>query len=49
MLKHVGIGAVSGGLTSVGLGYGLSALGFTTSGIAKASVAAGLQSSIGIV
>lgn len=43
------VGGAVGGLTSVGVGYGLSAVGFTTSGVAKASIAAGIQSAIGSV
>lgn len=43
------IGGAVGGASSVGIGYGLSAIGFTTSGVAKASIAAGIQSTIGSV
>lgn len=47
--KATAIGGVLGGITSVGLGYGLAAIGFTSQGVAKASLAAGLQSAIGSV
>ena len=47
--KNLAIGTAVGGLSSAGLGAGVSALGFTTSGIAKASIAAGIQSSLGTI
>ena len=49
ILKNVGIGGAVGASAVTGAGLGISAVGFTTSGIAKASIAAGIQSSIGAI
>ena len=48
-VKVVGTGAVVGGGGSVALGTAVSCAGFTTSGVAAGSVAAGIQSAIGVV
>ena len=43
------VGGIIGGVSGVGAAFGLSALGFTTSGIAKLSIAAKIHSVIGLV
>jgi hypothetical protein len=47
--KHTAIGGAIGGVAAVGTGVGLSAVGFSSTGVVAGSIAAGIQSSIGLV